>query len=333
MSTRPLRPLALKWIAGLTLLGLATLEAGVAVAYDAPTPMLDKAEEYNALPHGDHPELLILGTCLPEQIIQRELLEETLGGGTRAYNLATPAGTTRLMYLTLLHEIPDEAQVKAIVVPYGKRDLTKLMAPYESQVMELARWSDMAQLAEWACKGDRGCETELVLRKASRAYRYRGYLANWFWQSLRTKPPIPGYVLSPGAVAPPELDDAGLVGGDPSAGPDWQAKGDPNQGEPDLVYLEALLDLADERGMRMVFVPLPERSQLDGPRDPEPTEARYEATLKRTITAHGGELIDVYALPGLSHMDFEDEVHLNPRGRKTVTLAIGQALAHHFETP
>ena len=338
MASRPLRPLRLSSIAALVSLVLVGLEVGVATAYDAPTPMLDKAVEYNALPHGDHQELLILGTCLPEQIIQRDLLEQTIGGGVKAYNLATPAGTTRLMYLTLLHQIPDDADVKAVVVPYGKRDLTKMMAPYESQVMELARWEDLRDLSDWACDGDAACRTEMVLRKASRAYRYRGYLANWFWQTLGSKPPIPGYVLSPGAVSPPKLEGPppGQTG-DPSAGPDWAPKADPNQDDSDFTYLEKLLELAEQRGINMVFVPLPERSILDGDTSdrppPEPHEARYQDTLRGVIQNGGGELIDVYSIPNLTRHDFEDDVHLNPRGRHLVTVAIGQALREHFASP
>ena len=334
MAHRPLRPLQLKWSAALTVIALCSLELGVATAYDAPTPMLDKANEYNSLEHGEHQELLILGTCLPEQIIQRDLLEKTLGD-VKAYNLATPAGTTRLMYLTMLHHVPEEAQVKAVVVPYGKRDLTKMMAPYESQVMELATWEDLPELTEWACDGDKTCTTEMVLRKASRAYRYRGYLANWFWQSLGSKPPIPGYVLSPGAVSPPALEGPppDSMPGDPSAGPDWAPKVDPGQNDANFTYLEALLELADERDIRMVFVPLPERSVLDDSGDrppPEPHEARYQESLKGVILNGGGELIDVYSIPSLTHLDFEDDVHLNPRGRHLVTVAIGKALAKHF---
>ena len=334
MPKRPLRPLSVKWLVSLVVLGALALEGSVAATYEAPTPMLDKAQEYGSLPHGEHQELLILGTCLPEQIIQRDLLEETIGSGTVAFNLATPAGTTRLMYLVLLHHIPPEADVKAIVVPYGKRDLTKMMAPYESQVMELATWGDLPELAAWACKGDTACKTEMVLRKTSRAYRYRGYLANWFWLGLGSKPPIPGYVLSPGALPVPQLTGPPPVSsGEPEAGPGWKPRVDPNQNDGNFTYLEALLELAEERDMRMVFVPLPERSQLDVRKEKEPPDARYEERLARVITAGGGELIDVYAIPALTKEDFEDEVHLNPRGRHLVTLAIGRALAEHFESP
>ncbi len=333
MPKRPLRPLSVKWVVSLILLAALGLEGGVALTYDPPAPMLDKALEYGSLPHGDHQELLILGTCLPEQIIQRDLLEKTIGSETQAYNLATPAGTTRLMYLTLLHYIPDDADVKAVVVPYGKRDLTKTMAPYESQVMELATWSDLPQIASWACKDDTVCMTEMALRKASRAYRYRGYLANWFWQSLGSKPPIPGYVLSPGALPVPKLAaPSPESSGDSEAGPGWQPRVDPNQNEENFTYLKALLTLTEERDIRMVFVPLPERSQLDVRKEKEPPDARYEKRLASIITSNGGELIDVYAIPALTKEDFEDEVHLNPRGRHLVTLAIGNALAEHFES-
>ncbi|MCB9765673.1 MAG: hypothetical protein H6739_38220 [Alphaproteobacteria bacterium] len=175
--------------------------------------MLRKALDYADAPH-DGRELLILGTCLPEQIIHPDELARQLGSDVRIHLLATPAASTRLFYLVVDNFVEPDARVEAILVPYGRRDLTNLMAPWESQVMELAGWEDIPLLAKWACDGELDCALEMGLRKASWAYRYRGFLANRFWQAAGTRAPIPGYVLSPGAVDPKD-DPAAPKAGQP----------------------------------------------------------------------------------------------------------------------
>ncbi|MCP4808275.1 MAG: hypothetical protein GY913_27820 [Proteobacteria bacterium] len=317
-----MKPLPALATLGCVLATAIALEVGVMTLYDAPTPMLDKAVAYNAVAHTE-PELVIFGTCLPEQIIQVDLLEEELG--MTSYNLATPAGTSRLMYLVLKNHIPPDANVQAIVVPFGKRDLTKLMAPYESQVMEVASWDDLQQLAEWACEGDRECETEMVVRKASRGYRYRGYLANKFWTSIGSKPPIPGYILSPGAVLPPGAgtdapppDQPGQPGEGDHGPPDAdRQRGD---SDTDLRYLAAFLDLAKDRDIPVYLTPLPEQSQLETGR------SNLDPALEAAIAEHGATVLEVGNIEGLHKGHFEDDVHLGPEGRKVVTRGIAAAL-------
>ncbi len=313
------KPLPVLVTLGLVLATGVALELGVSQLYEAPTPMLDKSIEYNSLPHTE-PEVVIFGTCLPEQILQLYLLEQELG--MTSYNLATPAGTSRLMYLVLKNHIPEDSNVQAIVVPYGKRDLTKLMAPYESQVMEIAAWDDIPQLIDWACK-DPECETEMWARKSSRAYRYRGYLANRFWQGIGSKPPIPGYVLSPGAVMPEG------VGKEPPPNQTGGGAGGRQAGDSDtdLRYLAAFLELARDRGIPVVLTPLPERSHVGKGSPPESKEMR--ALFDET----GAIYLNVGAVDGLSAGHFEDDVHLNSQGRVLVTKAIGEAVREHLAHP
>lgn len=327
-----MRPLPALATLGLVLATALGLEVGVTALYDAPTPMLDKANAYNAVAHTE-PELVIFGTCLPEQIIQIDLLEQELG--MTSYNLATPAGTSRLMYLVLKNHIPADANVQAIVVPFGKRDLTKLMAPYESQVMEIARWEDLRQLSDWACEGDSECSTELVARKASRAYRYRGYLANAFWQGVGSKPPIPGYILSPGAVKPPGAGTDAPPDQPGQGGPGDHGPPEPNRGEDkdrqrgdadtDFRYLAAFLDLARERGIPVFLTPLPEQSQLETGR------SSVEPDLATAIDAGGATLLEVGTIEGLHKGHFEDDVHLGPGGRTIVTVGIAKALRERMD--
>lgn len=308
----------------LTLLGA---ELGVRALYRAPAPMLDKARAYGAQPHGSEAELLVFGTCLPEQIIQTQSLGEQLG--LRVSNLATPAGTARLFYLVLKHHVPEHAQVQGIVVPFGKRDLSKEMAPHESQVMALAPWSELPNLMRWACEGDSSCASELLLRKASYAYRNRGYIANKAWMTVGVREPIPGYMLSPGAIAPPTDGPAPEVPVQTSsaeAEPELSLAGLPEDLDPEFKYLVLFLQLAKSRGIPVTLVPLPARSDFEDGPAPDPTQVDYEQRLRASVALGGGTLLQVDQIPGLSAADFTDDVHLSQAGRAKVTAALGQAM-------
>lgn len=308
----------------MVVLTLLSAELGVRALYRAPAPMLDKTAAYLAQPHGATPELLVFGTCLPEQIIQTQALGEQLG--LSVSNLATPAGTARLFYLVLKHHIPQEAQIQAIVLPFGTRDLSKEMAPHESQVMALAPWSELPNLMRWACPDDSSCASELLMRKASYAYRNRGYIANKVWMSAGVRAPIPGYVLSPGAIAPPQ--DGGAppppVAHIPSSTPELELNGVPDL---EFQYLYRFLLLAQARDIPVMLVPLPSRSDFETKRAPDPSQAGYQERLQATIQAGGGTLLKVQDIPGLSAQDFTDDVHLSPQGRDKVTSALGNAMS------
>ncbi len=334
--------LAFRWLAVVVVLTLVGFEIGVRVGYRPPAPMRDKAEWYETAPHGGGPELVILGTCLPEAIIQPDLLSQQLGGNTRIYNLATPAGTARLWVLFLRHHVPPEAEIDAILIPYGAMDLTKLMAPWESQAMELATWGDVPDMVDWACE-DTSCALELTLRKGYRTYRHRGYFANWFWQALGTRAPIPGSMLSPGEVDPSDRQGSGPPPGPPpgaqeggaategsgpqlawTMGPRPVADTDPSR----FVYLEELLRITAEMEIPTFFTPLPTRAKVAGVAGPDNPE--YRQLLLRTLEDGGGRYLDLAAVPGLTAGHFEDDVHLTSEGRQRVTIALGDELARQL---
>jgi len=341
----PIQPLSIRTLCALIVLTLGFLEFGVRRTYDPPTPMLDKAQVFQAKKHTTD-QLLIFGTCLPEQIISPDLLQQQIGTEVQVQNLATAAGTSRLMYLTLKNYIPQSAPVRGIVVPYGATDLTKRMDPYESQAMEIANFGDVSELVEIECE-DPDCRTQMWLRKGSKAYRYRGYLANWFWQKIGSKPPIPGYVLSPGAVkeqpgdmAPKLLNrsrpdrialkpfDAQKVAPDggppPQQVPGYQGPERMTKVKTDFRYLERFLALAKARDIPVFFLPLPQRSAYQGSQSTH--NDAYAERLSKVIQTHGGIQLASEAIPGLQASDFTDDVHLEKRGRALVTQALGRAV-------
>jgi hypothetical protein len=342
---RTIRALSIRSLCVLVVLSLGALEVGVRRTYDPPTPMLDKARVFQAQQHTTD-QLLIFGTCLPEQIISPQLLQAQIGENVEVQILATAAGTSRLMYLTLKNYIPEDAPVRGIVVPYGATDLTKRMDPYESQAMEIARLGDVSELVEIECE-DPDCRTQMWLRKVSKAYRYRGYLANWFWQHIGSKPPIPGYVMSPGAVKEQPGDMAPKMLG--RSRPDRMAltpldsaKMAPDGGPPrqqdstfmgpermtkvksDFRYLERFLALAKARNIPVFLLPLPKRSAYQGGESTH--NDAYAERLRKVIEAHGGIHLAADSIPGLQATDFTDDVHLEKRGRALVTRALGKAV-------
>ena len=347
------QPLSIRSLCALVLLTLAGVEVGARQAYTPPTPMLDKAEAFSEQQH-TRDQLLIFGTCLPEQIIDPLLLQQQIGANVEVQNLATAAGTSRLMYLTLKNYITQEAPVRGIVVPYGTTDLTKRMHPYESQAMDIARLEDIPKLISIECD-DADCRTEMWMRKVSKGYRYRGYLANWFWQAIGSKPPVPGSVTSPGS----KMDAASEFKAPMQEGkrrPNRPANFNPDDGPPsaansgdsylgpermttvksDFRYLEAFLSLAQEREIPVFLVPLPLR--LDYLPDSQAGQGdvhndAYRERLSTVFERHGGIQLPAEAIPGLTVSHFTDDVHLERPGRQLVTKALGQAINEELKRP
>jgi len=291
------------------------LEIAVRVLYTPPSAVLARLGDYEAISDHSEPEIWLLGTCLPEQTIQADALTPVVG--RKVWSLAAAATTPREWLLLVRHHRP--ARLDAIVIPYGQRDLTNEMSPWESQVMTLATWGDLPDLVSWSCH-DTACALEMSLRKASVAYRERGWLANAFWHLLRTRAPIPGSVLSPGAVAPTDRDLPG-----PGAQVGWTApRVEVSQTDPSrLGMLASLLDTTRDLGIPTFFFPLPTRALVQSGAQGDPA---YRAVVENTIRAGGGQILETTA-PGLSPDLFLDDVHLTPEGSRLVTLALAQALA------
>ena len=302
------------------LLGVVlALEVGVRVTYTPPSALLTRLNAYDAATHDARPQIWILGTCLPEQIVQPEILSSALGGQYQVWSLAAAATTPREWLLLLRHRAPRDPPLAAVVLPFGQRDLTNEMSPWESQVMALATWSDLPDLVRWACP-DTACALEMTLRKASAAYRDRGYLANAFWQTLDTRPPIPGSMLSPGAVDPTDRVGTPLPGG-----PDMRPTGPSAAAPTDVGYLRELLRTARDLGVPLWFHALPTRASLlqsSAKGDPA-----YRRLLETTLQEGGAQLLDSGAIPGLTAEHFLDDVHLTPEGSSILTRYLGETLS------
>ncbi len=327
-ESRGLRPLGAGAVA-LVLAGtFGVLEAGVGLAYDAPSPMVDKASGYAAGVTGQTRDVLVVGTCLAEQIIDPIQLGRQLGSDVVVHDLSTPAGSVLLWTLALKNHVPAQADVALVLLPYGDSDLRTRMNPWESQVMDLAAWRDLPLLAELSCE-EAGCVSELVLRKASRAFRYRGYLANWFWHTLGTKSlsRVAGQdALTQAreggrAVRPEELP------GQATAGLGWQTGSGPSPGAgtEDIRFddLQVLLALAQDRGWPLMFADLPMRPDQ---RDDYWLKQRADARRQTSdfVEAGGGAHRSLAEVPGLRREHFTDEVHVSMEGGRLITTQLAR---------
>ncbi|MCB9777270.1 MAG: hypothetical protein H6742_01735 [Alphaproteobacteria bacterium] len=352
MSTaaRPLSALALLALALATAGGL---EWAVARHYDAPVPALLKARAYRAQAMEPGPQLIVMGTCLPEQTIDLDELARQLGGGTRTLNLAAPATGPRVWALTVDEWIPEGADVRAIVVPYGHHDPTIVLAPWESQAVDVAGWDDMPFLVRNSCTGP-ACASDLVLRKASKAYRYRQRLANALWAAVGARPPEDGPVggphAGPGEGGPADIADharidatgapiqgrevaegAALPAEVSAAGLGWAAADDAVDWSQDdlatFLWFDDFLARAQARGIPVILVPLPLRSDLlPRRRPPSPDGRAYRARLLEAVDRYGARHFELGADIGLTPEMFEDEVHVGAEGRRLITRALADRL-------
>ncbi len=333
----------------LILLGvLVALEAVVGVAYQPPTPMQDKLDAYESS-RTDARDLLILGTCLPEQTIQAPVLERELGD-VEVHNLASQASSSLIWYLVVNGHLPDDGQVAGILIPYGTDDLTTLMNPAESQVMDLARLVDLPMLMRLACATP-DCALDMGLRKLSHAYRYRGKLAKQVWSGLGIEggesgedggsgpegvtggfdphADIQGGPRAPGeqheGPPPPVLE---IGGPDPTQPPSfdmgWQASDSAPSEDRVALYLDALVAAAKRQDIPVVFAPLPRNPAYPDQR-PHSDVEKHDQLIDQ-LRAAGATHLDLGDLAGLGPEHFEDDVHLLPDGREVVTLALGREL-------
>lgn len=142
---------------------------------------------------GAGPNLVILGTCLPEQHLRAEILSQALGG--TVHNLGVEATSPLDWYLAFANGLPHD-RIDGLVLAYGEADLQAEILPYESRVMDLARLGDMPDLLSEVCSGVE-CKVDLLLRWAWPTWRYRVRIANRVWSTFDALP------LQQAAAPPP----------------------------------------------------------------------------------------------------------------------------------
>lgn len=270
------------------------VEVGTRALYASHDGLSRKAQVFDNAARDEDKNLVILGTCLPEQHVRADVLQERIQGGWVVHNLGTEATSTLDWFLALENRL-DSSRIDALVVAYGRRDLLAAISPWESRVTELAAWSDMPALVSWVCH-DADCRTDLWLRKASATWRYRVRIANRAWAGI-------GALAEEAQVAPPREDD--------------------HDDAAERYYLQRLLETATALGVPVYLTPLPARPSSAGAGRNAAEEQFYQQKIDSIV---GPTAAKVLALPPHPEEDFTDETHLTEEGSVLLTKELAALL-------
>lgn len=290
------RPLPAALVVLLAVLSVAGVEVWTRLSYKTRDGLLEKAHRFTETARPEDNNLVILGTCLPEQHINADLVEARLGGGWVVHNLGNQATSTLDWQLTFRNGLPLD-RVDGLVIATGARDLTALIRPWESRVLDLATWRDLPDLSRYVC-ADAECTTDLALRTVSKTWRYRARIANRVWKFL-------GALTSGGANMPP-----------PVAGQTEKAA---------MAYLARLLADAKAHDIPTWLLPLPTQHVSD-----ERATAAYHAAVDPVLADGGAKTL---AVPNLDARYFTDDAHLTREGTRLLSEAFATALRADLGLP
>jgi hypothetical protein len=364
-SERGRRPLRTWPLVVALVLVAAVLEAPLQRRERALAPLFDRLDSAAVHSMDGERTVLIMGACVPSQMLRVEVVGDAIGPDARVFDLAAPSAFTMDWSLLVANELPEDSSVEAIVVAYHPRDLLLVAYMRESAMFQLAHWKDLPLLASSGC-ADLDCAADVGLKFVSTAYRQRDRagLAVWSWlrgdrsgsgtllrraEGVGRELPMATPFTDPGAererlrsgradrLSPREV---AAREGAPVREPDdfasqqgWQnAVGWHGTAEAAAACLDRMVAEARARGIRVLFVPLP--------RNPEavalaikPDERDDLAATYAAIETAGGELMGAVGTGVLSPDDFKDDVHASPAGRSRISSLMGQAIAAQLDVP
>jgi lysophospholipase L1-like esterase len=281
-----------------------------------PPQLMALVENYQKRSPG--PYTVVFGTCLGDAMVP-EVVEQNWGAGISVHNLSFRGSTALEWYLILSRYIQEEADLKAITVVLGGNDMELRASPWESQAISLATWADLPSLIEDGCTTP-SCAIELILRKASLAWRIRPYLALQVWKFLKTDMPGIPKMKQRGQEAVINSDHMALPAEEvavSSQGLGWNKESGWIDNQRDALYwLKKLIALAKERNVQIILIPLPKN-----PTHAQPSWAPIEDLAQQT-----GATLLLLGVTGLTAQDYLDDVHFNKQGLDKVAAAIGAAL-------
>ncbi|MCK6505027.1 hypothetical protein L6R53_16785 [Myxococcota bacterium] len=265
-----------------------------------------RVERATLAPDARH--VVILGTCLSEQHILLPQLQPALPAGWQVHNLGAAATTPVEWYLAWKNHLPHQ-RIDALVLAYGRFDLTEPTTPWESETLDLLGAGDLSELIEVSCTTAE-CGLDLRLQSASALWRYRPILGGVVWHALGLAPP-----------ADPKLTRLRVVEGSVRSSADaW----DP--ANPSVAYLERLATQARAAGSTVLFMPLPLRPDpLDAQQ--QRTHAALDAGVDALVARVGATRMPT---PPLDRELFQDEVHLGRDGAVAYTSWLAAELPRHL---
>jgi len=359
-----LRPLSIFWLASVLLLACLLGELAVRQLYERPGHLMTVLANYETSASTLGPHVVSFGTCLGDAMVP-DVVEKQWDAGIKVMNLGSRASTPLDWYLITWRRLAEDPNLKAIVVAFGPSDLTLRPSPWESHVMELATWRDLRTLIRYSCDSP-SCAIEMILHRASAAYRMRGFLGNAFWDRLGIHPPGPKLpeALGPGPAnldgrarpAPlepyraPEGENAPAgeaVSGEKIGmkvatfypGNDLQTQVNPKglelgwHAEESWMsrgrdpYIWIRLLMAAAKQRRIQVIFVPVPGN---PARENELRGWYDpvgrSEIKAVVAAGGGTILDPSPIQGLEPQHYVDDVHYTAEGARVIAAGIGRAL-------
>ena len=285
---------------GLAVLVVGLAELGVRRLYTAPGAYAGRVAQAREALGSKGVDLVLFGTCLAEETLDRATLADALGPDVRLHVLAS-AGTAPLDWYLALRTLDAAGSVDALAVAFAPSDLLAAQVSWQTQSLELADATATRELVWSACTTpdttDAECVADLYLRRGSQLYRNRAYLANRLWRALGLR-----------------VDAAGDTSG-PSSGPDAAAT-------PPHRWLRRFVDVARAAGREPTFIELPGNPEVGSD-----AARRQRAQVRaRALSALRGMQARVVSPPAPVGA-YVDDVHVNATGRRRLTEAVLPSLA------
>ncbi|MEN9786492.1 MAG: hypothetical protein RLZZ299_1756 [Pseudomonadota bacterium] len=275
-------------------------ELVVRASYTAPGAFTGRVAQARAALHTDRVDLVLFGTCLAEESLDQALLSDALGPGVRLHVLAA-AGSAPLDWYLALRDLDAAGSADALAVAFGPSDLAASQVSWQTQALDLADWTATREIVWSTCTTPGGrdaeCVADLYLRRASRLYRNRAYLANRLWHVLGVR-----------------VDSMRVSDGRPGAEHEGATT-------PPLHWLRRFLEVARGRGREPMLLELP-----GNPEEPGDETRRQRAQVRgRVRSALRGMRARVVSPPAPSE-GYVDDVHVNAEGRRALTEAVAPML-------
>ena len=317
------------------------------------THLVRAVDAWRGDPDRGRPSVWIFGTCHGAGL-NAKVVEEAWGGPTHVVNVGAAASTPvdwwvaqRAMFAEA--ESQGLPLPEAIILAPAGADLMLSPSPWSSQTMELAGWDELLPILSATCT-DLSCAAELSLRKASRLYRYRGYLGQLFWGAVGVPspapPPVEGDtdgedVASPnrfrgawlsrpaGAVRPSE--EAAKPGNRLDAAR-WRLSGSLPGLQPTVDpyhWTRQIEAEAEAHGVQTLFYMIPPRPGAGRERE----VAHHRAELAALAAQIGAEVVGGGPIEALNADHYFDDQHLLNTAQHIVAEDLGAALATRAAAP
>lgn len=312
---------------------LVGFEAWARTAYAAPTRLDAHTVAFTEGARDDQTNIVVFGTCLGERFLDAAALTSEGEPDWRVWNLSAAATGPIDWALVVRNRLDSRADVIVFLLTDG--ELAAHALAWESQVMDVASWSDLPDILTTTCGGGADCNVDYGARFLLHTVRYRERIGNRAWAALGAgkasrAPPPPGLGGTPGA----KTAGLGVPSGPGTAGGAPPSTDGPAPAPPDRIaaayadtqsssfWLERAFADAREAGIPTAVLALP---RLSGSYD-----RRALTTLERLARAGGATWTPPFTL---ASADYEDPAHPNADGARHAAPHLAAAIRTTLSAP